>query len=144
MHPTESAIMTWLWMEAAQFGIKQLIWANCIHFRLPGKSWEYEADYQRKTLQYCLNNWKECRQKTISHQSGQGSGHTETSIGWDTNLSAKGIVARFRHLEVSVSWNEVKAVTEAILTQDKQITLFELLAGMSTKQEEDLPDVPAL
>ena len=131
--PNDDAIRTWLWMQAMNYACND-IWRSCKNIAIPDENerrfMKFE-DLLEKSYRYALNRWDETVRRQSSY-SGSGSSENHYSTGCNINSNHKGITAKFKAIEASITWPDVKQFIERLLSpstmEERQLTMLEILS----------------
>ena len=123
----------WLWMQAMNKAIsiaterpKQKLYPS-------DKYHEWKHIHFETVQENCLRLALETLGKDVPQQ-GSCSGHGHLFMGYDVEADHTGVRAKYKEMEVTVSWPEVRKFIEKLLEpEDRQLDLFEILVREAMK-----------
>lgn len=123
----------WLWMQTMEYAVRTLKWKYKNRLYPDSKYHENKhipwQQQQTNIFTHILEHWES------PEYSGLGCGDDRYSVGQHVHMDASGVVGKYKDMEVTITWPEVKAFIRKMLEpeEDKQLTLFELLAKEAMK-----------
>lgn len=126
----DDLMMHWLWMQAMEYALRIAIERPRQQLYPRDKYDDWKGIGLEKILHDSLKLALETLGQDVSPQ-GSCAGHGHYHIGYHIEADHKGIVSKYKDLEVMVKWPEVKKFIEELLAPSsniKQLDLFEILA----------------
>lgn len=119
----------WLWMQTMEYALNTLkrkvqprLYPKETYSEWKNLGWQ---EMQRVIFTYILEYWE-----TPEHEGLYNGNGTIFETGCDLTAQHSGITGKYKQMEVTISWSEVRQFIKKMLAgePDKQLNLFELLA----------------